>query len=230
MNINISRIIKESLNDYIQYGCFFRIDETSKRNLKSDSRYINEDDNSWILKSKNWDVNDYDRFLDIVEKTPGDLKGFLTQHGEKEISSDSWVTYTLKGADVAFALHYVEPGVVEICNLVNNSDLKGIGPQVLQFAKMQGGTDMDNYRGLNGEPGKLGSLYRSQGFDKQTWHDEFNPEFQPDDPKWRLNTEKWGTPDVEGLRRSKHAMRYGQAYRPYKKKYDDRIKKKFNQE
>ena len=57
------------------------------------------------------------------------------------------MTYTLKKYDVAFALHYIGNGQIDICNLVNNSELEGIGSSVLEFAKMEGGTQMDNYRG-----------------------------------------------------------------------------------
>ena len=66
-----------------------------------------------------------------------------------EITNEDWITYTLKGHDVCFALHYLAPGQVDICNFVNNSDLRGIGDPVLQFAKSEGGTQMDNYRGFH---------------------------------------------------------------------------------
>lgn len=151
---------------------------------------INESYN-WILKAKNWEINNYERFLEIVEKTPDKHKPFLTQHGMDEITKNDWITYTLKGHDVAFALHYIEPGKIDICNFVNNSDLRGVSNIVLQFAKSQGGTQMDNYRGIPSEQdpegnGYLGNLYRNNGFNRQTWRDKFNPELQPSDPKQRF--------------------------------------------
>ena len=55
----------------------------------------------------------------------------------EEIIGNDWITYTLKGHDVAFALHYLSPGKIDMCNFVNNSNLSGIGNEVLQFAKMK---------------------------------------------------------------------------------------------
>ena len=127
----------------------FRIDEISKITLRNDKgTYILSESNNWILKRKNWEINNYKRFLDIVNKTPKRYKGYLTYHGMEEITGNDWITYTLKGHDVAFALHYLSPGQIDFCNFVNNSDLSGIGNEVLQFAKNEGATQMDNYRGF----------------------------------------------------------------------------------
>lgn len=226
----ICNTINETINDFLNHRCIFNVDIISEMTLRYDSRFLyeSEEDYSWILKRQNWEINNYKRFLDIVENTRPDLKGFLTYHGMDEIGTDDWVTYTLKGYDVAFALHFLAPGQIDICNLVNNSELKGIGDYVLQFAKSEGGTQMDNYRGNDGEEGKLGTMYRKNGFDKQTWFDKFNPEFQPEDPEWRLDTERWGTPDVEGLELSKHRMKYNNPQRKYREKFDKRVNPKFN--
>lgn len=227
----IRNVITETISDYMKYGCVFGLDTITEMTLKNDAWFINEaeeNDNSWILRRKNWEINNYKRFLDIVNKTHKDLKGFLTYHGMDEITKNDWVTYTLKGYDVAFALHFLGPGQIDICNVVNNSELKGIGDYVLQFAKSEGGTQVDNYRGNEGEEGKLGRLYRKNGFNKQTWFDKFNPEFQPEDPEWKLNTDKWGTPDVEGLELGKHRMKYNNPQRKYKEKFDKRVNPKFN--
>lgn len=220
----------------------FSYDEITEYTLRNDRSFIlNETQTNeyrWILKRKNWEINNYERFLNIIEKTPTkpvNLKGFLTKHDIDEISQNDWITYTLKGHDVAFALHYIEPGKIDICNFVNNSSLKGIGDVVLQFAKSEGGTQMDNYRGIpsKNDPegnGKLGNLYRKNGFDRQTWRDEFNPDFQPqgeENREWRLDTEHFGTPDVEGLELSKHREKYNNPQRKYKDKFDKRIGSKF---
>ena len=205
----------------------FRIDNISKITLRNDSPSINENGN-WLLKQKNWETNNIPRFLEIVNKTPKQLKGFLTQHGVDELNDGTWCTYTLKNYDVAFALHFIGYGKIDFCNFVNNSDLKGIGDTVLTFAKMEGATQMDNYRGSDGTPGKLGNLYRKSGFDKQTWQANFDPQYQPEEEDWRLDTEKWGTPDVEGLERSKHKMKYNNKLRGYKQKFDKIQNRKFN--
>lgn len=220
--MNIDKIITESINKVISSKEVFRLDEISKITLLNDT-IINENDNSWILRKRNWEINNYHRFIEIVEKTPRKYKGYLTQHPLEEIEQDDWVTYTLKGYDVAFALHFIENGKIDICNLVNNSDLRGIGDAVLTFAKMQGGTQMDNYKGF------LGDKYRKNGFNRVTWEDEFNPEFLPKDEEWRLTPQQQAEkPGVEGLELSKHRMKYNNPLRGYKSKFDSINNKKFN--
>lgn len=223
----IKKAVHEALSNPGQIK--FGLDAITEWTVKND-RALNEEaspNNNWILRKRNWEMNNYERFIDIVKKTPSRLKGFLTYHPIEDLQDNDWITYTLKGHDVAFALHYLEPGKVDICNLVNNSELKGIGEKVLTFAKMEGGTQMDNYRDSDGGPGKLGSLYRKAGFDKQTWHDKFNPAYQPDDPEWKLNTDEFGEPDVEGLTRSDHNRRYNNPQSNYRKKFDRRVGNKF---
>ena len=220
--MNINKIITESIKKVISSKNVFRLDEISKITLLNDA-IINENDNSWVLRKRNWEINNYPRFIEIVEKTPRKYKGYLTQHPLEEIEQDDWVTYTLKGYDVAFALHFIENGKIDICNLVNNSDLRGIGDAVLTFAKMQGGTQMDNYKGF------LGNKYRKNGFNRVTWEDEFNPEFLPKDEEWRLTPQQQAEkPGVEGLELSKHRMKYNNPLRGYKSKFDSINNKKFN--
>ena len=228
---SLAKILKENSGCFVKLT-FDKISTITYQNNKSTQ--INEESN-WILKSKNWEKNNYERFLSIVNMTPKKYKGYLTYHGLDEIKGNDWITYTLKGYNVAFALHYIEPGKIDLCNFVNNSDLKGIGDLVLQFAKNQGATQMDNYRGFPSEKdpeghGKLGNLYRRNGFNKQTWHDEFNPEFQPADEEWQLdksNFQNGKGPDVEGLELSRHRAKYNNPQRAYRKKFDDRIGSKF---
>lgn len=207
----------------------FRFDEITLHTLLGDNGVITEGYN-WILRRNSWEINNYKRFLDIIKRTPSDKKGFLTWHGMEEITQNDWIVYTLKGYDVAFALHYISDGQIDICNLVNNSQLHGIGSYVLQFAKSEGGTQMDNYRGIGDDNGKLGNLYRANGFDRQTWRDKFNPEYQPSDKEWQFDTEKYGYPDVEGLELSRHRMKYNNPQRRYKEKFDAKMNKKFQRE
>jgi hypothetical protein len=94
---------------------------------------------------------------------------------------------------------------------------------------------MDNYRGFPSEEdpeghGKLGNLYRNNGFDRQTWHDEFNPEYQPEDPEWQLDKSNFKDgkgPDVEGLELSKHRKQFDMAYNPYREKWMKKFGSKF---
>ena len=223
----LSEIISEAIQKEIRKPIIeYRLDKISRLTIQEDRICCEDKTNNWILKRQNWEINNYDRFLDIIRKTPADKKGFLTWHGKEEITQKDWIVYTLKNYDVAFALHYIEPGKIDICNLVNNSQLKGIGSYVLQFSKTEGGTQMDNYRGEN-DNGFLGNLYRKNGFDRQTYQYKFDPQYQSADPEWRLNTDKYGMPDVEGLELSKHRMKYNNPQRAYRKKFDDKIDKKF---
>ena len=223
----------------------FNLDKISQKTLSDDGSEPLTEASNFILRRNNWEINNYERFLQIINETPADKKGFLSQHPLEELQQREWITYTLKGYDVAFALHLIEPGKVDICNLVNNTHvqaerennpskvLKGIGQDILTFAKMEGGTQMDNYRGADGSNGFLGNKYRKAGFDRQTWRDEFNPAYQPAEKEWQFDTEKYGFPDVEGLERSKHRMRYnrknadGETDSAYKQKFDNRMNKKF---
>lgn len=180
-------VIAEAIFENKVNSITFTLDDVSRMTLHADTDLVNES-NNWILRRKNWEINNYKRFLEIIDKTPKKFKGYLTYHVMDEITGEDWVTYCLKGADVAFALHYIEPGKIDICNFVNNSELRGIGKEVLQFAKSEGATQMDNYRGFPSENdpqghGKLGNLYRDNGFDKQTWHSKFNADYQPSDPE-----------------------------------------------
>ena len=112
----------------------------------------------------------------------------------------------------------IDPDKVEIVNVVNNSNLRGIGDDLLTFAKYEGGTQLDNYKGY------LSQLYRKNKFDRQTWEDDFNPEFLDPDPEWQLPKEVQDTkPGVEGLELSKHRSKYNN---PQNRKYKERIDKR----
>lgn len=229
----VNGLVNESTNNPNKLN--FILDEISKITFNNNRCIVINEGNNWLLKPKNWEINNYERFLKIIQETPKKYKGYLTFHGMDEITSNDWITYTLKGHDVAFALHYISPGRIELCNFVNNSDLRNIGDVVLQFAKSEGANEMDNYRGFKSEKdpkgnGKLGNLYRKAGFNKQTWHDIFRSEFQPDDPEWQLDpsnkseNDEW--PDVEGLARSKHCSQY-KSDPNYKQRWDKRFGSKF---
>ncbi|MBP5456181.1 MAG: hypothetical protein J6Y37_06750 [Paludibacteraceae bacterium] len=178
--------------------------------------------NSFVRHKRNWEINNYDRYIEIVNMTPQAYRGYLSKHSKEEITSPGWIVYTLKGHNVCFGLHYIEPGKVEIVNLVNNSKLRGISDDILQFAKTEGGNCLDNYKGF------LGKKYRENGFTRVTWEDEFNPEMQNPDPEWQLPPEKQAErPGVEGLELPKHRMRYNNQQGRYRNKYDKRMNDKF---
>lgn len=139
----------------------------------------------------------------------------MTDHPMEEISQPEWKTFKLKGFDAGFALHYTAKGKVDICNLHNNSNLKGISDLMLTFAKRQGGTTLDNYAGF------LGDKYQTNGFDKYetyTWDDKFRPD------GWREDL--YGTPDVEMRTYTSHDKKYNKK-EGYRNHFDKKMDKAF---
>lgn len=197
----------------------FRIDRLSRVFLKNDS-WLNEDNRSsqyyrLIFNPNNWEVNEYGNFLNSVDKTPDKYKGFMTPHTEKEISKPEWKSFKLKGYDAGFLLHYTGKGKVDICNLHNNSPLKGISNLLLTFAKRQGGTTLDNYAGF------LGDKYQENGFDtyeKYTWDDKYRPD------EWKEDL--FGTPDVEMRTYTSHDKKYNNK-EGYRNHFDKKMDKAF---
>lgn len=197
----------------------FRLDRLSREYLKED-RYLLEgkvknDLYKLIFNPDNWEINDYGSFLSSVDKTPSKYRGFMTDHPMEEISQPEWKTFKLKGVDAGFALHYTGKGKVDICNLHNNSNLKGISDLMLTFAKRQGGTTLDNYAGF------LGDKYQKNGFDKYetyTWDDKFRPD------GWREDL--YGTPDVEMRTYTSHDKKYNKK-EGYRNHFDKKMDKAF---
>ena len=66
----------------------FNYDKMTEHTLRNNRSYI-------LTERKNWEINNYQRFIDIVEKTPTtpvNLKGFLTKHDMDEITqSDLYI-------------------------------------------------------------------------------------------------------------------------------------------
>jgi hypothetical protein len=227
LKINSNRLLNIILEEIINSLCSnvdYRLDEMSVSTLLNEkSLLLKEDTNNdlnkikrFALKKKNYDINDYKGFVDSVSKTNDDLKGFLSDHPVEELQQGQWKTFKLKGYNAGFALHFLGGGRVDICNLHNNSGIKGLGNVLLQFAKIQGGTQMDNFGKTSNGKNFLGDKYQKQGFglyDKFTWDDQYAPS------NW--NYEKFGRPDVEMRRRQKHTNKFNQggSYRDSFNKY-----------
>lgn len=222
-------IVFESALTLLTSKATFRMDEMTERTLACEQRYLCEEGNgidqdklrAYMLKAKNYDINDYDGFLQSLSKTPKGLRGFLSDHPKKELEQGQWKTFKLKGLDCGFALHFLGDGRVDICNLHNNSKVKGIGTYLLQFAKIQGGTQMDNYGTTRDGNNFLGNKYGREGFElynKWKWDDEFAPK------GW--NYKKFGRPDVEFRRRQGHTNKFNQGGE-YKNSFNRYIGKQF---
>lgn len=197
----------------------FRLDNFSRITLKIDNYLLEgkqrDDLERLIFNPNNWEINNYKNFVDSVDKTPQKLKGFLSYHPVEELAQPEWKTFKLKNADAGFALHYTGKGKVDICNVHNNSDLKGIGNLMISFAKTQGGSTLDNYAGF------LSDLYQKNGFDKyETW--DWDDEYRPQD--WC--EEEFGTPNVELRTRTSHDKRYNNSV-GYRNHFDKKMDKAF---
>lgn len=197
----------------------FKLDRLSRTYLKEDRQLFEgvERDRLYnlIFNPNNWEINKYDSFLNSLAKTPQKYRGFMADHPMREISRPEWKTFKLKDFDAGFALHYAGKGKVDICNLHNNSSLKGISDLMLTFAKRQGGTMLDNYAGF------LGNKYQKNGFDKYetyTWSDEYRPK------GWREDL--FGTPDVEMRTYTSHDKKYN-SKKGYKNHFDKKMDKAF---
>lgn len=197
----------------------YRIDEFSRMMVKMDSLLMESEEKSDLYKlifnPNNWEVNNYEGFLASIENTPDKYKAFMTPHPYEELVTPEWKTFKLKGYDAGFALHYVDKGKVDICNLHNNSELRGISDMMLTFAKRQGGTMLDNYAGF------LGDKYQKNGFDsyeKYEWDNKYRPE------GWREDL--YGTPDVEMRSHTSHDKKYANK-EGYRNHFDKKMNKAF---
>lgn len=197
----------------------FRLDEFSRMTIKYDSLIMERGErdelHSLIFNPNNWEINDYNSFLDSVDKTPDKYKPFMTPHPYEELVTPEWKTFKLKGYDAGFALHYVDKGKVDICNVHNNSNLRGISNMMLAFAKRQGGTMLDNYAGF------LGDKYQKNGFkkyDNYEWNDYYRPE------GWKEDL--FGLPDVEMRSNALHDKRYANKL-SYRNHFNAKMNKAF---
>ena len=197
----------------------FSIDKITKIFLNEDSfLFEGNKDNKYydlIFNIDNWEINDYESFLASVNKTPDKYKAFMTPHPYEELIQPEWKTFKLKGLDAGFALHYQDKGKVDICNLHNNSDIRGISNLMLTFAKRQGGTMLDNYAGF------LGDKYQENGFNKYEtyeWDDAYRPQ------GWREDL--FGTPDVEMRSHTSHDKKY-KGKEGYQRHFDKKMDKAF---
>lgn len=167
----------------------------------------------FVFNKNNWVINDYKSFVKSVNKSK--RKEFLSDHPVDELKNPEWTTFQLKGESAGFALHYTGKGEIDICNLHNNSSIKGLGSVMLDFAKSLGGNKMDNYAGF------LGDLYQKHGFDKYEeyqWDDQFRPD------NWDEDT--YGKPNVEFRRDQIHQNKYNNND-SYKKLHNKKIRKTF---
>lgn len=181
--------------------------------VESNEKQIPKDLFQWFQNPNNYIVNDYASFEASLAKTKPSLKAYMSDHS-KEWEQDDFVTFQVKGMDDGFALHFLGNGEVDICNVHNNSKLKGISDAMLTFAKSQGGNMLDNYAG------GLSKIYDRNKFDvydELEWDDKYKPN-EWDDSR--------GTPNVELRKLKKHHEKYANDL-GYKNHFDKKMKKRF---
>ena len=102
-----------------------------------------------------------------------------TKHKEmlSEYSIDDFAEmklFKLDGYDIGFALKKSQDGNYnEIVSVFNNSDIKGIGNELMTSAIKNGGCYLDHYDGF------LSDFYSSLGFEEYERY-EFDPQYDPD--------------------------------------------------
>ena len=133
----------------------------------------------------NWIVNDYDSFVDSLNKS--NRSGFLTHYTAKDLYKKGATTYQLKGYNIGYALcPDPEDGEVDIISVHNNEpNVHNIGDLMLTLAKENGGTKLDHFEG------KLSDIYKRNGFkeyDRYQWDDQYAPK------DW--DYQRYGRPDV----------------------------------
>ncbi len=82
--------------------------------------------------------------------------------------------FKLDGYDIGYALKKSQDnGYNEIVSVFNNSDVKGIGNELMKSAISNGGCYLDHYDGF------LSDFYSSLGFEEYDRY-EFDPQYDPD--------------------------------------------------
>lgn len=92
-----------------------------------------------MLEPSNWIRNDYDDFIDSLNKSK--RSGFLSHYTPQELEKEGIQTYRLKGYSIGFALHTMPDGNVDIISVHNNEpNIHNIADTMLSVAKHNGGT------------------------------------------------------------------------------------------
>jgi len=135
------------------------------------------DDNTKVLdliQAGKWDRNPK-HFKASLDKSRHSK--MLTQYSVEDLAKMD--TYKVPGYDIGFALKdhdgsedggSGEKGRVEIVAVHNNSNVKGIGKDLMKAAIAAGGTVLDHFDGF------LSEFYKGLGFEEYK-RDEYNPDY-----------------------------------------------------
>jgi hypothetical protein len=132
----------------------------------------NESDerNIVIEKIRNNDfINDPEQFLESIQKSS--RKEMLTDYTIEDL--EDMKTFKLDGYDIGYALKQDEEGNYgEIVSVFNNSEIKGVGEELVRSAIRNGGRYLDHYDGF------LSKFYSKLGFEEYK-RDKFDPQYDP---------------------------------------------------
>ena len=119
---------------------------------------------------KNWIRNDYEGFVDSMSSSG--FSKFLSPATADMLKSNKVETFQLRGFDIGFALEKDRDGKNIILVHNNQDDVHNVLPEMLEFAKANGGNHLDHF------DGKLSELYEKCGFveyQRFKWDDELAP-------------------------------------------------------
>jgi hypothetical protein len=122
------------------------------------------------LEANDWEEKDASKFRTALMKSKH--KEMLTNYSVDELSKMK--LFKLKGYDIGFALKKKGSKYNEIVAVFNNeSDVKGIGKELMLAAIKNGGCYLDHYDGF------LSNLYSSLGFNEYKRY-KFDPQYDKD--------------------------------------------------
>lgn len=148
------------------------LDETINERSNNNTTEVIE-----LIQNDEFDINEIKEFRDSLYKSK--RRGYLSEYSEEEFKD--MTTYKVKGYDIGYA---IKPDG-DIVSVFNNSNVGGVGSELIKSAIRNGGTKLDHFDGW------LSDFYEKLGFEeymRYTWDDQYAPE------NW--NYEKDGRPDV----------------------------------
>ena len=173
---NINRIkqmmgIKSNKPTFKQHEHLIEIFSNSYDELDENIENENSRDDV-IQKINNNDFeNDPESFLEAINNTKKH-KEMLSDYSIEDFSNMK--LFKVNGYDIGYALKKSKDGEYnEIVSVFNNSDVKGVGDELIKSAIKNGGCYLDHYDGF------LSDFYSRHDFEEYDRY-EFNPQYDPE--------------------------------------------------
>lgn len=176
---NISRIKKmmgikpkKHSFDYHEHLTELFLGEQKELDEDDDDFEIDDVKEEVISKIKNNEFSDDPQeFYDAINRSEKH-KEMLSEYSVDDFAEMK--LFILDGYDIGYALKKSQDGGYnEIVSVFNNSDVKGIGNELMKSAISNGGCYLDHYDGF------LSDFYSSLGFEEYDRY-EFDPQYDPD--------------------------------------------------